>query len=72
VGIWVLQATAMPSILVETGYLSNPEEEDYLNSENGQQETAEAITRALARYRYSLEHPSADSSLSQHLISNIV
>jgi len=65
VGIWVLQATAMPSILVETGYLSNPEEEDYLNSENGQQETAEAITRALARYRYSLEHPSADSSLSQ-------
>jgi len=61
VGIWVLQATAMPSVLVETGYLSNPEEEDYLNSEKGQQETAEAITKALIRYRYTLEHPSLDS-----------
>lgn len=57
IGIWVLQATAMPSILVETGYLSNPEEEDYLNSEKGQQETAEVITKAITRYRYSLDHP---------------
>jgi N-acetylmuramoyl-L-alanine amidase len=65
VGIWVLQATAMPSILVETGYISNPEEEDYLNSEKGQQETAEVITRALVRYRYSLEHPSLDSTMNQ-------
>ena len=31
VGIWVLQAVAMPSILVETGFISNPDEEDYLN-----------------------------------------
>jgi N-acetylmuramoyl-L-alanine amidase len=61
VGIWVLQATAMPSVLVETGYLSNPEEEDYLNSQKGQQETAEVITNALVRYRYTLEHPSIDS-----------
>jgi len=61
VGIWVLQATAMPSILVETGYISNPDEEDYLNSDKGQQETADVIVKALARYRYSLEHPSADS-----------
>jgi N-acetylmuramoyl-L-alanine amidase len=58
VGIWVLQAVAMPSILVETGYVTNPEEEDYLNSEKGQQETADAITKAVQRYRYSLENPS--------------
>src|SRR5207237_5049117 len=38
VGLWVLQATAMPSILIETGFISNPEEEDYLNSQAGQQE----------------------------------
>jgi N-acetylmuramoyl-L-alanine amidase len=55
VGIWVLQATAMPSILVETGYITNEDEEEYLNSEKGQQETAEVIVKALKRYRYSLE-----------------
>lgn len=57
VGIWVLQAVAMPSILVETGYITNPEEEEYLNSEKGQQETADAITLAVKRYRYTLENP---------------
>jgi N-acetylmuramoyl-L-alanine amidase len=50
VGIWVLQATAMPSILVETGYITNREEEDYLNSQSGQQELAECITRAVKVY----------------------
>jgi N-acetylmuramoyl-L-alanine amidase len=55
VGIWVLQATAMPSVLVETGYITNREEEDYLNSESGQQEIAECITRALRSYATWLE-----------------
>lgn len=50
VGIWVLQATAMPSILIETGYITNREEEDYLNSEKGQQELAECISRAVKNY----------------------
>lgn len=56
VGIWVLQAVAMPAILVETGFISNPEEEDYLNSDKGQQELVDAITRALKRYKQSLEN----------------
>ncbi|RYE01003.1 MAG: N-acetylmuramoyl-L-alanine amidase, partial [Sphingobacteriales bacterium] len=50
VGIWVLQATAMPSVLVETGFITNKEEEDYLNSESGQQEVANCISRALGNY----------------------
>ena len=50
VGIWVLQATAMPSILVETGFITNPQEEDYLNSQEGQQEIAECITKAVRNY----------------------
>jgi N-acetylmuramoyl-L-alanine amidase len=54
-GIWVLQATAMPSILVETGFIDTPEEEDYLNSEKGQNEVTYAITRAVLRYKQSLE-----------------
>lgn len=50
VGIWVLQATAMPSILVETGYITNRSEEDYLNSKSGQKEIAECIIRAVKTY----------------------
>lgn len=50
VGIWVLQATAMPSILVETGYITNPEEEKYLNSKDGQAELSECISRAVKNY----------------------
>jgi len=50
VGIWVLQATAMPSVLIETGFISNPEEEKYLNSGEGQTELSECIVRALKKY----------------------
>ncbi len=55
VGIWVLQATNMPAILVETGFINNPEDEKYINSEQGQQELAESITRAVKRYKKQIE-----------------
>lgn len=54
-GIWVLQAVAMPAVLVETGFISNPEEEAYLNSEEGQREICEVLVRAIKRYKYALE-----------------
>lgn len=54
-GIWVLQATNMPSILVETGFICNPQEEDYLNSEKGQNEVAYAVMRAVLRYKHLTE-----------------
>jgi N-acetylmuramoyl-L-alanine amidase len=54
-GIWVLQAVAMPAILIEVGFISNPDEEAFLDSEEGQQQTAETIVKALKRYKYSLE-----------------
>lgn len=50
-GIWVLQATAMPSILVETGFITHKPDEDYLNSEKGQAIIAENIVNAVKRYR---------------------
>lgn len=50
-GIWVLQATAMPSILIELGFLSNNEEELFLISQEGQQKMAESITRAIKKYK---------------------
>jgi N-acetylmuramoyl-L-alanine amidase len=55
-GIWVLQATGMPSILVETGFLSNTEEEKYLNSEKGQNEVVASIVAALKKYKASIEN----------------
>lgn len=54
-GIFVLYAVNMPAVLVETGFISNPEEEDYLNSEDGQREICEVIIKAVKRYKYSLE-----------------
>jgi N-acetylmuramoyl-L-alanine amidase len=54
-GIWVLQAVAMPAVLIETGFISNPEEETYLNSEDGQREICEVVIRSLKRYKFSLE-----------------
>jgi N-acetylmuramoyl-L-alanine amidase len=54
-GIWVLQAVAMPAILIELGFLSDPDEEEFITSIEGQQKTAESIVKALKRYRLSLE-----------------
>lgn len=59
-GIWVLQATGMPSILVETGFVTHTEEEQYINSEKGQEEVVTAIMSAIKRYKAQLEgHPPA-------------
>lgn len=60
-GIWVLQATNMPAILIETGFINNPEDERYINSEKGQQELAEAITKAVKRYKEQLESTNNNS-----------
>ncbi len=54
-GIWVLSATKMPAILIETGYINTPEDEQYINSSKGQQELAEAITKAVIKYKAQLE-----------------
>lgn len=49
-GFWVLYMTTMPSVLIETGFISNSAEEKYLNSKKGQEEIAEAIFRACSDY----------------------
>lgn len=50
-GVLVLCHSAMPSILVETGFINNPEEEKYLNSDEGQAEIVNSIVRAIVKYR---------------------
>jgi N-acetylmuramoyl-L-alanine amidase len=63
-GIWVLQATNMPAVLIETGFITNAEEEDYLNSETGQQEIVRAIANAVIRYKSQVEVPSIQKAAS--------
>ncbi|MBS1663333.1 MAG: N-acetylmuramoyl-L-alanine amidase [Bacteroidetes bacterium] len=55
IGIGVLQATGMPSVLIETGYLTNKEEEIYLNSKKGQNEVVKDIVNAFRAYKTRLE-----------------
>ena len=57
-GIWVLQATGMPSILVELGFLSHAEDEKYLNSERGQDEMVESLVKAFKTYKQRIESKS--------------
>ncbi|RDI50292.1 N-acetylmuramoyl-L-alanine amidase family protein [Flavobacterium glaciei] len=49
--LWVLDAAYMPSVLIELGFLSNKEEGRYLNSEEGQNNMAEAIALAIIDYK---------------------
>jgi len=60
-GIWVLQATGMPSVLVETGFITDKDEEEYLASEKGQNEIVENLTNALANYIASKEKAPASN-----------
>jgi len=54
-GFYVLVGASMPSVLVEVGYLSNPEEERFLTSSEGQQQIANSIFRAVQRYSQEYE-----------------
>jgi N-acetylmuramoyl-L-alanine amidase len=48
--LMVVKSTSMPAILIETGFMSNPQEEKYLNSEYGQTIIASAIFRGIREY----------------------
>ena len=54
-GFVVLWRTTMPSVLIETGFLSNVKEENYLLSENGQDLIASGIYRAFKEYKNQIE-----------------
>jgi len=54
-GFLVLWRAAMPSVLIETGFLSSSNEERYLNSEEGQEEVAKSIYQAFKIYKKEMD-----------------
>jgi N-acetylmuramoyl-L-alanine amidase len=54
-GFWVLHNTYMPSVLIETGFLTYKPEGSYLNSNKGQHQMASAIKDAILSYKESLD-----------------
>lgn len=56
-GFVVLKATAMPSVLVEVGFLTNPSEEQFLNGQYGQDQVAGAMLEAFTVYKSHAEAP---------------
>ncbi len=54
-GFLVLYKTTMPSVLIETGFLTNPNEEVFLGNSSGQTKMAEVMFIAFEKYRSQLE-----------------
>lgn len=54
-GFLVLWRTTMPSVLIETGFLSNSKEETFLSGDSGQDLIASGIYRAFKEYKDELE-----------------
>ena len=57
-GFLVLRQITMPRVLVEMGFVSNKEEGEFLNSEEGQEKLAEAIAGAIMDYKIEFFSPS--------------
>jgi len=57
-GLLVLAQTAMPGVMVETGFISNPEEEKYLMTTYGQEIIASAIYRGFKEYKEEIDRRS--------------
>ena len=58
-GFWVLYMTTMPSVLTEVGFISNENEERYINSRQGQENIASSIYRAVSDYIAEIDRKSA-------------
>jgi len=69
-GFWVLFNTTMPSVLIETGFITNQTEEKYLNTEKGQDFLASAIFRACRDYINDLDNRSVISVMEKEKAVN--
>ena len=63
-GFIVLHQTFMPSVLVETGFLTNKDEGAYLNSDKGQKDMGSAIAKAILHYKEGVK-PTVEASVEK-------
>ena len=61
-GFVVLYRTTMPSVLVETGFLTNSKEENFIGKDPGQNKMARAMFDAFVKYKNKIEGTDADIS----------
>lgn len=69
-GFLVLNATSMPSILVELGYISNAEEAKYLASATAQKRLSQCITKAFDQYYADLKKLQNNMLMAEESLSN--
>ena len=72
-GFVVLKYTYMPSVLVETGFLTNKKEGAYLNSKSGQKEMAQSIAKGIFKYKELFNNEigaSSSDSFERNIVSN--
>jgi len=65
--LWVLHNTYMPSVLIETGFITNKSEGAYLNSKNGQLKISSAIKDAIISYKKEL-----DQNVGSHIMGGAI
>ena len=71
-GFLVLWNTTMPSVLIETGFLTNVDEEKFLVSEQGQDLIASAIFRAFREYKNELDEKKPSIKNTKSEVKDIV
>tara|TARA_B110000971_G_scaffold91443_1_gene94078 strand:- start:7784 stop:8914 length:1131 start_codon:yes stop_codon:yes gene_type:complete len=71
-GFWVLHNTYMPSILIETGFITNKTEGDYLNSATGKINMSKSISDAILDYKSKLNSDSSSTTEGLPNDTNVV
>lgn len=68
----VLHKAYMPRVLIETGFISNSEEGKYLDSEEGQNEVATAIAKAIVSYKKEIfDNESSDEIIQKPIVKPV-
>lgn len=69
-GFLVLYKTTMPSVLIETGFLTNPTEEKFLNTPETQKQMAASMFKAFKKYKNELEGVEGETETTNNFINN--